>query len=182
VGRLYATKSTQPFFVFTIPSNLKKIYNGIECSDSGAGISFNASLINLIKDTINLATLSQKTKGQSSDASEILSLAEPIQRLTIDMENLRLNGNETFSELVLRRIFSNIYAIQSKIYTFRGVQVMLDKDLADFYQVKPIRLREKVKRNPNRFPNDFVFQLINDEIEYLVSQNAIPSKKVLGGI
>jgi hypothetical protein len=118
VGRLYATKSTQPFFVFTIPSNLKKIYNGIECSDSGAGISFNASLINLIKDTINLATLSQKTKGQSSDASEILSLAEPIQRLTIDMENLRLNGNETFSELVLRRIFSNIYAIQSKIYKY----------------------------------------------------------------
>ncbi len=40
---------------------------------------------------------------------------------------------------------------------------MLDKDLADFYQVKPIRLREQVKRNPNRFPSDFVFQLIDDE-------------------
>ena len=71
--------------------------------------------------------------------------------------------------------------IQSKIYSFRGVQVMLDKDLADFYQVKPIRLREQVKRNPNRFPSDFVFQLLEDEIEYLVSQNAIPSKKALGG-
>ena len=71
--------------------------------------------------------------------------------------------------------------IQSKIYTFRGVQVMLDKDLADFYQVKPIRLREQVKRNPNRFPSDFVFQLIDNEIDYLVSQNAIPSKKVFGG-
>jgi hypothetical protein len=40
---------------------------------------------------------------------------------------------------------------------------MLDKDLADFYQVKAIRLREQVKRNPNRFPSDFVFQLIDDE-------------------
>ena len=71
--------------------------------------------------------------------------------------------------------------IQSKIFTFRCVQVMLDKDLASFYQVKPIRLREQVKRNSNRFPNDFVFQLLDDEIEYFVSQNTIPSKKFFGG-
>ena len=58
---------------------------------------------------------------------------------------------------------------------------MLDKDLASFYNVKPIRLREQVKRNPNRFPNDFVFPLLEKEVEYLVSQNAIPSKQSLGG-
>ncbi len=45
---------------------------------------------------------------------------------------------------------------------------MLDKDLADFYQVKAIRLREQVKRNPNRFPSDFVFQLIDDESVFLL--------------
>lgn len=71
--------------------------------------------------------------------------------------------------------------IQSKIFTLRGFQVMLDKDLANFYGVKPIRLREQVKRNPNRFPEDFVFQLSDSEVDVMVSQNAIPSKQSLGG-
>ncbi len=118
IGRIYVTKSSRSFFTATIPQNVSKTYTGIECSDSGAGISFNASLINLIRDTINLATLSQKTKGQSASTSEILSLAEPIEKLTIDMENLRLNGNETFSEIAIRRIFNQIYTIQSKIYKY----------------------------------------------------------------
>jgi hypothetical protein len=71
--------------------------------------------------------------------------------------------------------------IQRKIYTIRDVQVMLDRDLAELYRVKAIRLREQVKRNPKRFPIDFMFQLTENEVEYLVSQNAIPSKKYLGG-
>ena len=71
--------------------------------------------------------------------------------------------------------------LQAKILTFREVQVMLDRDLAVFYEVKPFRLREQVKRNPNRFPDDFIFQLSDSEVEYLVSQNAIPSKQSLGG-
>ncbi len=71
--------------------------------------------------------------------------------------------------------------IQNKIFTIRGVQVMLDKDLASFYEIKAIRLREQVKRNPNRFPADFVFQLNENEVEYMVSQNAIPSVQSLGG-
>ncbi len=71
--------------------------------------------------------------------------------------------------------------IQKKIYTIRDLQVILDKDLADFYQVKPIRLREQVKRNKKRFPSDFMFQLTEEEVDYMVSQNAIPSKKHLGG-
>ncbi|MBI3584829.1 MAG: ORF6N domain-containing protein [Nitrospinae bacterium] len=71
--------------------------------------------------------------------------------------------------------------IHNRIYTVRGVQVMLDKDLAAFYDVKPIRLREQVKRNIKRFPPDFMFQLTEDEVEFMVSQNAIPSKKYLGG-
>lgn len=58
---------------------------------------------------------------------------------------------------------------------------MLDKDLAIFYGVKPIRLREQVKRNIKRFPADFMFQLTKEEAELMVSQNAIPSKQSLGG-
>ena len=71
--------------------------------------------------------------------------------------------------------------INHKIYTVRDVQVILDKDLAVFYKVKPIRLREQVKRNINRFPSDFMFQLNDDEVDLMVSQNAIPSRKHLGG-
>ena len=71
--------------------------------------------------------------------------------------------------------------IQNRIYTLRGHQVMLDKDLASFYDVKPIRLREQIKRNPNRFPDDFVFVLTENEVDFIVSQNAIPSKQSFGG-
>lgn len=71
--------------------------------------------------------------------------------------------------------------LQKRIYTFRSVQVMLDRDLAELYGVKPIRLREQVKRNSKRFPEDFMFQLTDEEVEFLLSQNAIPSRKHLGG-
>jgi hypothetical protein len=71
--------------------------------------------------------------------------------------------------------------IQNRIYAIRDVQVMLDKDLAIFYGVKPIRLREQVKRNIKRFPSDFMFKLTEEEVDLMVSQNAIPSKQHLGG-
>ena len=71
--------------------------------------------------------------------------------------------------------------INSRILTLRGRQVMLDRDLAELYQVKSIRLREQVKRNSKRFPYDFMFQLTENEVEIMVSQNAIPSKQHLGG-
>lgn len=71
--------------------------------------------------------------------------------------------------------------IANKIYTICGLQVMLDKDLAELYGVKPIRLREQVKRNIDRFPDDFMFQLRGNEVDFMVSQNAIPSKQHLGG-
>jgi hypothetical protein len=71
--------------------------------------------------------------------------------------------------------------IQNKIFTIRGLQIMLDRDLALFYEVKSIRLREQVKRNFKRFPPDFMFQLTESETDFMVSQNAIPSKQHLGG-
>jgi len=69
----------------------------------------------------------------------------------------------------------------SKIYLIRHIKVMLDRDLADLFDVKAIRLREQVKRNLEKFPSHFMFQLTNEEVELMVSQNAIPSVKHLGG-
>lgn len=74
-----------------------------------------------------------------------------------------------------------VEVIERKILFIRGQKVMLDKDLALLYGVKPIRLREQVKRNLKRFPDDFMFQLADKEIDFMVSQNAIPSRKHLGG-
>ncbi len=71
--------------------------------------------------------------------------------------------------------------IERSILFIRGHRVMLDRDLADLYGIKSIRLREQVKRNKGRFPTDFMFSLTHKEVELLVSQNAIPSIKHLGG-
>ena len=53
--------------------------------------------------------------------------------------------------------------IQARILTVRGVQVMLDRDLAELYGVDVKRLNEQVKRNAERFPSDFMFQLSKEE-------------------
>ena len=58
---------------------------------------------------------------------------------------------------------------------------MIDRDLAELYGVKAIRLREQVKRNLIRFPKNFMFQLTETEVENMVSQFAIPSRQHLGG-
>ncbi len=71
--------------------------------------------------------------------------------------------------------------IQNQIYTIREKQVMMDRALAELYQVETRALNQAVKRNMHRFPEDFMFQLNDKEVEFLVSQNVIPSKKYLGG-
>lgn len=59
--------------------------------------------------------------------------------------------------------------IENKIFTFRGYQIMVDKDLAELYQVEVKRLNEQVKRNIERFPPHFRFQLSDDEKNELVA-------------
>lgn len=66
--------------------------------------------------------------------------------------------------------------IQSKIYEVRGTKVMLDKDLAELYQVTTGNLNKAVKRNIKRFPPDFMFQLTVEEWEALRFQNGIIKK------
>jgi hypothetical protein len=74
-----------------------------------------------------------------------------------------------------------IERIQQCIYLIRNQKVMLDKDLAVLYGVRSIALRQQVKRNIERFPPDFMFQLNDQEVDILLSQNVIPSRKSLGG-
>lgn len=71
--------------------------------------------------------------------------------------------------------------ITNKIYFIRNQKVMLDRDLAELYVVTPRRLREQVSRNIDKFPSHFMFQLNEIEVDLMVSQNAIPSRQVLGG-
>jgi len=71
--------------------------------------------------------------------------------------------------------------IKSKIITLRGVQVMIDRDLAQLYDIETRALKQAVNRNKKRFPEDFMFILNEEDINFLVSQSVIPSKKHLGG-
>ncbi len=70
--------------------------------------------------------------------------------------------------------------ISSKILTLRGKEVMLDRDLAGLYHVETRRLNEQVKRNVDRFPDDFMFQLNEKELENWKSQFATSNKEVMG--
>ncbi|WP_287644442.1 ORF6N domain-containing protein [Butyricimonas sp.] len=67
----------------------------------------------------------------------------------------------------------NLQLIQSKIYEIRGRKVMLDRDLAELYQVTTGNLNKAVKRNLKRFPPDFMFQLTAEEWEALRFQIGI---------
>ena len=71
--------------------------------------------------------------------------------------------------------------IASHIYFLRGHNVILDFDLASLYGVETRALKQAVKRNLRRFPEDFMFALDENEIDFVVSQNVIPSKRYLGG-
>jgi hypothetical protein len=62
--------------------------------------------------------------------------------------------------------------ILNKIYMIRDQKVMLDKDLSELYGVEVKRLNEQIKRNADRFPGDFMFQLSNEEWDSLKSQFA----------
>jgi hypothetical protein len=72
-------------------------------------------------------------------------------------------------------------SIASHIYFLRGHNVILDFDLASLYGVETRALKQAVRRNPGRFPDDFMFKLSETEINFVVSQNVIPSKRYLGG-
>ena len=63
-----------------------------------------------------------------------------------------------------------IGSIQQRILEIRGVKAIVDADLAKFYGVETKRLNEQVRRNPERFPHDFMFQLTKEEKAELVAK------------
>lgn len=71
--------------------------------------------------------------------------------------------------------------IINRIVIIRGEKVILDQHLAELYEVETRTLKQAVRRNMERFPDDFMFELTEDEIDFVVSQNVIPSKKFFGG-
>jgi phage regulator Rha-like protein len=72
---------------------------------------------------------------------------------------------------------TSLTVIENKIYNIRGQRVMLDNDLAEVYSVTTKRLNEQVRRNIDRFPEDFMFQLTEQEFESLRSQFATSNKQ-----
>jgi hypothetical protein len=70
--------------------------------------------------------------------------------------------------------------ISNKIYFIRGQKVMLDRDLALLYGIETKRLKEQVKRNRNRFPEDFMFELTKKEFENWRSQFATSNSEKMG--
>lgn len=72
-------------------------------------------------------------------------------------------------------------SIGSKILWLRKEKVLLSAHLAELYGVETRALNQAVKRNSERFPQDFMFQVTEQEVEWLVSQNVIPHRKHFGG-
>jgi hypothetical protein len=70
---------------------------------------------------------------------------------------------------------------EKRILLLREQKVMLDFHLAELYAVETRALKQAVRRNPDRFPADFMFELNAEETENLVSQNVIPGRGKLGG-
>ena len=66
--------------------------------------------------------------------------------------------------------------IQSKIHIIRGQKVLLDFDLAEMYQIPTKRLKEQVRRNIERFPDDFMFQLTSEELQLVAKCDQFPER------
>ena len=71
--------------------------------------------------------------------------------------------------------------LESKLIGLNDTLVLLDKDVAELYEIEPKRLREQLKRNIEKFPKDYAYQVSDKELQRMVSQNATPSKQQLGG-
>lgn len=76
---------------------------------------------------------------------------------------IKISKQENIMQIILEEI-------SSKIHTIRGVQVMLDRDLAELYQVETKHINQAVRNNPDKFPEDFYFELTNIEFDDLRSK------------
>ena len=90
-------------------------------------------------------------------------------------------SKQTVSSWGIKSKIMELELIKNSILEIRGKKVMLDMDLAKIYEVETRALKQAVRRNIDRFPEDFMFQLTEKEMQNLVSQNVIPHMKYFGG-
>lgn len=95
----------------------------------------------------------------------------------------RKTGHNNFFSLPCLGLEPHALALQAarRIPLVRQHRVMLDYDLAALYGVETRALKRAVRRNLDRFPSDFIFELAGDEVAAMVSQNVIPGRGKIGG-
>jgi hypothetical protein len=76
---------------------------------------------------------------------------------------------------------TKLETLESKLISIDNQLVLLDKEIANLYEIEPKKLRQQVKRNIDKFPSDYAFKLTKEQFDIMVSQNVIPSKKEFGG-
>jgi hypothetical protein len=72
--------------------------------------------------------------------------------------------------------------LEKKLIKLKDTLVLLDKDVANLYGIEAKKLRQQLKRNLEKFPIEYAYQISDDELEFMVSQNVTPSKKQFGGV
>lgn len=70
---------------------------------------------------------------------------------------------------------------ENKLMKIRDKLILLDKDVVSLYDIEPKKLRQQIKRNIEKFPKYYAYQLSDEEVEIMGSQNATPPKKQFGG-
>jgi hypothetical protein len=71
--------------------------------------------------------------------------------------------------------------LENQLIKYNDEFVLLDKDVATLYEIEPKKLRQQLKRNIDKFPQDYALKLTEGELDIMVSQNVTPSKKQFGG-
>lgn len=83
----------------------------------------------------------------------------------VESERISLKWSQLSSLVIME-----LLVVQNKVYTLRGSKVMLDFDLAELYEIETKALKQAVRRNIERFPDDFMFELTREEYTFLRSQ------------
>ena len=115
IGRIYISKTKSSLYEAYVPLNVSKNFIQFNCNTSSLGLSFNSAILNLLKDTINIATLVEKVKNSTGDLANPTTSTSPTPELQYELENLFLNGNESVNVVSLQRIFTLINDLQKKL-------------------------------------------------------------------
>ena len=124
----------------------------------------------------DVAKLAIQTSQNTKDIAEIKEYIRGFSQVEIPKNLFSLNGKTVEADKNNLKI-----DISDKILLIRGQYVMIDRDLAELYGVETKRLNEQVRRNIERFPSNFMFQLNENEFEFLRSQIATSKTETRGG-